>query len=56
MADTVTVIRLGERKMRPVSLLNPLLIPDEAFMCRLPILKDTHYIGTVSEFGMSIYA
>jgi hypothetical protein len=38
MADTVTVIRLGESK--PVPLPESLLIPDEAFICRSPTLKD----------------
>ena len=49
MADTVTVIRLGERKQVPLP--ESLLIPDEAFICRSPTLKNRPILAQPASGG-----
>ena len=45
MADTVIVIRLGERKMELVPLPKNLLTPEETFINRSPALKSFLFYG-----------
>lgn len=48
IAGTVMVIRCGERKIVPLS--EPLLIPDEAFICRSPCPEE-HFYNTAENPG-----